>query len=171
MADICGTDEASTCLRRLEPPLAPGVAAEREGVDLSYEAIFDNCRRTLGDDDVEAGIVEGIDGLRVPLAGDREVIDLVADLGLSALVVAQSGLGTLNHTALTVEALERRDVEVRGIVLNEYTGKDVAERTTPDEIERMTGYAVGTFPPLGTITSESVIDGVGAAIDVKSLVA
>ncbi|MCL9814630.1 dethiobiotin synthase [Natranaeroarchaeum aerophilus] len=171
VAEVCGTDDASTCLRRLEPPLAPRVAAEREGVDLSYEELLDGCQELLNDDDVETGIVEGIGGLRVPLAGDREVIDLVADLGLPALVVSRSGLGTLNHTALTVAALERRDVEVRGVVLNEYTAEDVAERTNPDEVERMTGHPVGTLPPLETIDSDSVIDGVGAAIDVESLVA
>lgn len=146
VAAACGDDDAATCLERLEPPLAPRVAAEREGVDLSYEAIREGCERVLNAADV--GIVEGIGGLRVPLAGDREVIDLVADLGCATVLVARSGLGTLNHTALSVDALRRRGVDVRAVVLNEYEGASVAERTNPDEMERMTGVSVHTVPPL-----------------------
>lgn len=146
VAAACGDDGAATCLERLEPPLAPRVAAEREGVDLPYEPIRDGCERALNG--TEVGIVEGIGGLRVPLAGEREVVDLVADLDCAAILVARSGLGTLNHTALSASALERRGVDVRAIVLNEYEGSSVAERTNPAELERMTGVPVHTVPPL-----------------------
>jgi len=146
VAAACGADDAATCLERLEPPLAPAVAADREGVDLSYEAIREGCERELADPPV--GVVEGIGGLRVPLADDREVVDLVADLDVPALVVARSGLGTLNHTALTVEALERRDCRVPGVVLNEYEGATVAERTNPAVLREMTDRPVWTLPPL-----------------------
>ncbi|GAA0675967.1 dethiobiotin synthase [Natronoarchaeum mannanilyticum] len=159
VADACGDADAATCLERLEPPLAPRVAAEREDVDLSYDAVREGCERVLSDPAVDAGIVEGIGGLRVPLAGEREVIDLVADLGLPTVVVARSGLGTLNHTALTVEALERRGVDVAAIFLNEYEGASVAERTNPAEIERMTGVRVETVPPLDLSDPSGAIDG------------
>lgn len=158
VAAACGTDAAATCGRRLEPPLAPAVAAEQDGVDLSYEEIRATCERHLGD--AEAGIVEGIGGLRVPLAEDREVVDLVADLDVPALVVSRSGLGTLNHTALTVEALERRDVDVVGVVLNEFAGETVAERTNPAVLERMTGLDVATVPPLDLDSPEAAVVGV-----------
>ncbi|WP_218927234.1 dethiobiotin synthase [Halosimplex rubrum] len=146
VADACGTDAAATCLERLEPALAPAVAAEREGVDLSYDAIREGCERELAE--AAVGVVEGIGGLRVPLADDREVVDLVADLGVPALVVARSGLGTLNHTALTVEALERRGCAVEGVVLDEYEGATVAQRTNPDVLADMTERPVWTLPPL-----------------------
>jgi dethiobiotin synthetase len=86
----------------------------------------------------------------VPLSNEprREIVDLVADLSLPALVVARSGLGTLNHTALTVEALRGRDVDVLGVALNRYGGDSVAERTNPDELERMCGCPVGTLPKM-----------------------
>ncbi|MFC6729812.1 ATP-dependent dethiobiotin synthetase BioD, partial [Natronoarchaeum mannanilyticum] len=124
-----------------------------------YDAVREGCERVLSDPAVDAGIVEGIGGLRVPLAGEREVIDLVADLGLPTVVVARSGLGTLNHTALTVEALERRGVDVAAIFLNEYEGASVAERTNPAEIERMTGVRVETVPPLDLSDPSGAIDG------------
>jgi dethiobiotin synthetase len=155
VADACGSaddaggglGEASTCLERLEPALAPEVAADIEGVDLSYERIRDGCAAAI--DDADVGVVEGIGGLRVPLDEGREVVDLVAALGVPSLVVARSGLGTLNHTALTVEALERRGCPVHGIVLNEWAGETVAERTNPDVIGEMTGLPVWTVPSVG----------------------
>jgi len=146
--DACGAEGAATCLRRLEPPLAPAVAAEQEGVDLSYRAIREGCREALAA--AEVGLVEGIGGLRVPLAGDQEVVDLVAALEAPALVVSRSGLGTLNHTALTVEALRRRGVDVHGVVLNEYEGATTAERTNPGVLEGMTDRPVWTLPPVET---------------------
>lgn len=146
VADACDDPAAATCPRYLEPALAPRVAAEVVGADLAYESIREACEREL--DRADLALVEGIGGLRVPLADDREVIDLVADLGASAILVARSDLGTLNHTALSVEALERRNVDVFGIVCNGYAGETLAERTNPDELERLTGHPVETVPPI-----------------------
>ena len=146
VADACGAAAASTCLRRLEPALAPAVAAAVADTDLSYATILEEVRREL--DSSAVGLVEGIGGLRVPLDAGRDVLDLVADLHVPALVVARSGLGTLNHTALTVEALQRRDVPVHGVVLNEYEAATTAERTNPAVLERMTERPVWTLPPI-----------------------
>jgi dethiobiotin synthetase len=158
VADACGRDDAATCLRRLEPPLAPQVAADQAGTTLDYEAILSECERELRTSEV--GVVEGIGGLRVPLADDRDVVDLVADLDIPAVVVARSGLGTLNHTALTVEALRRRDVPVSAIVLNQYEGATVAERTNPAVVERMTGVAVHELPRLALGNPSAAVDAV-----------
>jgi len=163
VVDACGTDAAAVCLRRLEPPLAPEVAADREGVDLSYDEIRDGCETHL--DAAEIGILEGIGGLRVPLADGREVVDLVVDLDLPVLVVARSGLGTLNHTALTVEALDRRGLDVVGIVLNEYEGASVAEKTNPAVIERMTQVPVVTMPELDLTDPAAAVNGVSQYVD------
>jgi len=146
VATACDDPEAATCPRYLEPALAPRVAAEVADESLSYETIRAACEREI--DATAVPIIEGIGGLRVPLAGDHEVIDLVADIEAAAVVVTRSGLGTLNHTALSIDALEARGIDVVGIVCNEYAGETVAERTNPDELERMTGYAVETVPPL-----------------------
>jgi dethiobiotin synthetase len=67
-----------------------------------------------------------------------------------ALVVSRSGLGTLNHTALTVDALRSRDVPVHGIVLNQYESDGVAEQTNPAVITQMTDCRVWTLPPIDT---------------------
>lgn len=154
--EACDDSDAATCVRYLEPPLAPAVAAERQGVDLSYGAVRAECEAAL--DAAEVGVVEGIGGLRVPLADGKEVGELVADLDCAAVVVARSGLGTLNHTALTVEALRWRDVAVRRVVLNEYAGESVAERTNPDVLAGMTGLPVDTVPPLAESEPSEMAD-------------
>ncbi|PCR90078.1 dethiobiotin synthase [Natrinema ejinorense] len=146
VAAACDDPDAATCPRFLEPALAPRVAADVADEPLAYERIREACEREI--EATPVPIVEGIGGLRVPLAGDREVIDLVADLEAAAVVVTRSGLGTLNHTALSIDALEARGIDIRGIVVNEYAGETLAERTNPDELERMTGYSVETVPPL-----------------------
>ena len=163
VATACDDPEAAICPRYLEPALAPRVAAEVADESLSYETIRAACEREI--ETTAVPIVEGIGGLRVPLAGDREVIDLVADLEAAAVVVTRSGLGTLNHTALSIDALEARGIDIVGIVCNEYAGETVAERTNPDELERMTGYAVEPVPSLADAGEPGAMAlGVGAAL-------
>lgn len=142
----CGTEAAAVRLRTYAEPLAPAVAAGRADEPIDYDALLSETRAALAAPAV--GILEGAGGLRVPLSDDpdTEIVDLVADLDVPALVVARSGLGTLNHTALTVEALERRGVAVLGVVLNAYSGSSVAERTNPGRLERMCDRPVWTLP-------------------------
>lgn len=167
VAEACGTDAAATCLRRLEPALAPEVAADVADESLSYGGIRDGVRSAVADS--ETAVVEGIGGLRVPLAEGREVLDLVTDLGYPTLVVARSGLGTLNHTALTVDALRARAVPVVGVVLNEYEGATAAERTNPAVIKRMTDCPVWTLPPLELDDPSASIDAVDEKLPVATL--
>ena len=63
-------------------------------------------------------LVEGAGGLLVPLTERETYADLAVALGLPVLVVARAGLGTVNHTALTVEALRARGLALAGVVLN-----------------------------------------------------
>ncbi|MFB6205155.1 MAG: dethiobiotin synthase [Haloglomus sp.] len=154
--EACGDDAAAVCGRYLEPALAPAVAAAESDTELSYAAIREFCADALAD--AEVGVLEGIGGLRVPLAEGTEVVDLVAALDLPAVVVSRSGLGTLNHTALTVEALERRGVPVEGIVLNEYDGATIAERTNPAVLKRMTGLEISTLPTADLSDPAAAVD-------------
>ena len=103
-------------------PLAPAVAAalEEKPVDLDavYKAFWDIAKQH------EVLVVEGIGGVRVPLAESTYVIDLMAALRLPALVVARAGLGTLNHTLLTLDALERAKGAGLGHRLERRHGQD-----------------------------------------------
>jgi Dethiobiotin synthetase len=142
----CEDDAAGVSLRTYSEPLAPAVAARRAGDPIIYDRLLADTRTAMAATD--RAVVEGAGGLRVPLSNEprREIVDLVADLDLPALVVARSGLGTLNHSALTVEVLRAREVPVLGVVLNRYTGASVAERTNPAELEQMCRCPVWTLP-------------------------
>ncbi len=101
----------------LRLPLAPGVAAAREGVAVDLEGIAQAIRELASR--YEFFVVEGAGGLYVPLIDTGFlVLDLIGWLGLPLLVVARAGLGTINHTALTVMAARQHGVEVAGIILN-----------------------------------------------------
>ena len=93
--------------------LAPEVAARVEGLRV------DLCRLTLPEAAVETPlIVEGAGGVMVPITSDKMMIDLISLWGLPVVLVVRSGLGTLNHTLLTLEALRSRGIALAGIVLN-----------------------------------------------------
>ncbi len=115
----------------LEAPLAPLVAARLEGARVNLGAVW-KAYETLAERH-EFLVVEGVGGLLVPIDEGATVLDLITMLRLPALVVTRPGLGTINHTLLTVRYAREHGVDVIGLVIN------VAE---PVE----TGQAVETNP-------------------------
>jgi dethiobiotin synthetase len=137
LAKACGLDTPlARPILRLGEALAPAVAAERAGVSIEPAAIDERMRALRAI--VGRIVVEGAGGALVPLIWDYTALDLALRHGLDAIVVARAGLGTLNHVALTVEALRSRRIPVRGIVLN---GRSVevtaAEATNPRAMARI----------------------------------
>ncbi|MEO1082793.1 MAG: dethiobiotin synthase, partial [Acidobacteriota bacterium] len=99
----------------LRDPLSPHLAARLEGRTIDPDAVVADFRRHSAGD--RALIVEGAGGVYVPLTDDGAMLlDLLPRLGLPAVVVSRSALGTINHTLLTLEALRARGVEVAGVV-------------------------------------------------------
>lgn len=122
----------------LEKPLAPWVAGR-----VSLRRIFqgwDRLKKRFG-----FIVVEGAGGALVPIRKNFWVVDLIRKMGLPVLIVARAGLGTINHTLLTVEALRKRRLKILGIVLNRYTGENLAERTNPRALRRLLRLPVGTL--------------------------
>lgn len=91
-------------------------------------------------------LVEGLGGLLAPLGGPYFVLDLLIRLDLPVWIIARAGLGTLNHTLLTVEALKMRGVLPRRILLNNPTGRDLSERSNAKIIRGLTGLPVTEIP-------------------------
>jgi dethiobiotin synthetase len=136
----------------LHLPLAPGVAAAQEGKTLELEPVARCFRELAGRYDYL--VVEGAGGLYVPLISmEFLVLDMIRWLDLPLLVVARAGLGTINHTALTVKAAQQAGITVAGVVLNRYPAKPrLAEQTNPGVIEALTGVpALGLVPEVAEI--------------------
>ncbi len=132
---------ALVCPYSLRAPLAPAVAARLEGVEISLAHLV-ACAGELARRH-QALLVEGAGGLLVPLTESHTYADLAAALGLPVLLVARAGLGTVNHAALTCEALRARGLAVAGVVLNRATAAaDPSEPHNAGEIERLTGVRV-----------------------------
>lgn len=105
---------------RYPEPLAPVAAAQRAGMALPTRAELGELAASA-DRPGRLVIVEGAGGLLVEIGADGVTLrDVAGDLGASVLVVAAPGLGTLNHTALTTEALAARDIPCAGVVVGAY---------------------------------------------------
>jgi dethiobiotin synthetase len=136
-------------------PLAPLAAARLEGTTLGLDEVVARVAELA--ERHEVTIVEGVGGLLVPVGPDWTVADLAAELGLPVLVVARAGLGTVNHTLLTVLEARRRGLTVAGIVLNGHgRGADPSEDTNADLIESFTDVPVLARVPwlAGEITAK-----------------
>ncbi|MDH4321812.1 MAG: dethiobiotin synthase [Desulfobulbaceae bacterium] len=98
-------------------PASPHLAAEREGREVDPQVIVDRYHEMAAAH--ELLIVEGAGGLLVPLRRDLLLVDLLARLAPPTLLVAKSGLGTINHTLLSLEALRSRNIPVLGVVFSD----------------------------------------------------
>ncbi len=136
----------------LRLPLAPGVAAAQAGVEIDLGLIAANLKRLAARYDFL--VVEGAGGLYVPLIGTRFlVLDLIRWLNLPLAVVAKSGLGTINHTVLTVKAAQAAGIVVAGVILNRYPeNPGLAAATNPGIIEALTGVPIlGRVPEVADL--------------------
>jgi dethiobiotin synthetase len=131
---------------RYPEPLAPAAAAERAGMALPTR---DELVGSVASVEAKLTLVEGAGGLLVELgAGGVTLRDLALDLGASVLVVVSPGLGTLNHTALTLEALAAQGIPCAGLVVGAWPGEpDVAEAGNRDALARLA--AVRAVLPAG----------------------
>ncbi len=129
-------------------PLAPAVAAEREGRPIDIVALDAAFERLCRDRD--AIVVEGAGGLLVPLAPGVAYDTLFRRWGLDLVIVAANRLGVINHTLLTVRAAEQAGLRVRAIILNELrTAREaaVAERSNLSALRRLLpAHRVLSFP-------------------------
>jgi len=139
----------------LDEPLAPSVAARLadEKIDLAHIAErFEALRRTH-----DVVVVEGAGGLFVGIDDATDMADLASTLGLPVVVVARPALGTLNHTALTVDAARARGLDVLGIVISNYPDEpEIAERTNPAELAKIAPL-LGVIPHIETLDVEAGI--------------
>lgn len=145
LAVAAGQSEPEEALQRLKAPLAPPVAARDEGVELKPQQWFETIRAYAAD--AELTLVEGAGGLLSPLADGIDTRTTALELDAPVLLVAQDSLGTLNHTFLTMEALEGAGIEIAGVVFSApETPDDSTGRNADVVAERYPGLPVATLP-------------------------
>jgi len=134
-------------LARYPDPLAPATAAARARRPPVTAAQAAAAAAALACDH-DLVLVEGAGGLLVRLAGTDTLADVADELAAPVLVVAAAGLGTLNHTALTVEALRTRGLTCAGVVLGAWPARPgLAERCNLTDLPAVTGVALlGVLP-------------------------
>ena len=111
----CSDDEIYNAGYRLEKPLSPHLSARLASVEIKIEELF-----KFWNDAPESRfyIVEGAGGVFVPLNEQNLLIDLIEKIGLPVVITARSGLGTINHTLLTVAVLRQRNLGIAGVVMS-----------------------------------------------------
>lgn len=132
---------------RFDPPMSPHLAAELAGMRIERTALLAAAQRAS-----RAGsllVAEGVGGLMVPLAPGYLVRDLAADMGLPLVVAARPGLGTINHTLMTLECARAAGLEVRAVVLTPWPARPSrVEESNRDTIARLAQVEVATLAPL-----------------------
>jgi dethiobiotin synthetase len=135
LASVAGMTPEQVSPLRYEPAVSPHLAARLAGeridpADLTARA------RAAGDDNATV-IVEGVGGLLAPLAEDYTVRDLAVALGLPLLIAARPGLGTINHTLLTLQSARAAGLDVRAVVLTPWSEQpSEMEQSNRDTIAR-----------------------------------
>lgn len=130
---------------RYGPPVSPHLGAEIEGDEIEPRVLLAAASAARGGRDHL--ICEGVGGLLVPLAPGYLVRNLAADLALPLVIAAAPGLGTINHTLLTIEAAWTADLDVRAVVLTPWPKRPTrVHRSNLGTIAELGGAEVLTLP-------------------------
>jgi dethiobiotin synthetase len=130
---------------RYGPPASPHLAAALAGEEIDPRRLLDAARAAAGG--AEVLVCEGVGGLLVPLGRDYLVRDLAAELGLPLVVAACPGLGTINHTLLTLGAARAAGLSVAKVVLTPWPERPSAiVGSNRETIANLGGVEVGTLP-------------------------
>jgi dethiobiotin synthetase len=139
----CSSDEVAVVC--YDPPVSPHLAAELAARPIDVERLLTAVR--AAGERADSLVVEGVGGLLVPLSDTYGVRDFARDLGLPVLIAARPGLGTINHTLLTLEVARAAGLRIAGVVLTPWPGQpSVLERSNRETIERLGGTEVATLP-------------------------
>ena len=137
-------------------PIAPGVAAKREGVMVNLDTIKEKCYKLAKQYDIL--LIEGAGGLLAPINEKLETnADLIEKLNVPIIIVSKLALGTINHSVLTIEYAKKiKNLSVLGIIFNSanHSQNEIAEKTNPAIINQMSGIKIlGVIPRCDFINS------------------
>jgi dethiobiotin synthetase len=147
LAGAAGCMPEDVAAFRYGPAASPHLAAELTGAAPSEEALISSV--SPGEEAFDVVVVEGVGGLLVPLTDSFTVRDLAHRLALPLVIAARPGLGTINHTLLTIEAARAAGLTVAGVVLTPWPhAPSTIERSNRTTIARLGSASVATLPPI-----------------------
>jgi dethiobiotin synthetase len=154
LARAAGCEPDEVILAGFGPPVSPHLAIELAGAaPPTLKWLTDGVRALARPGAIT--VVEGVGGLLVPLGPDADVRDLARALGLPLVIAARPGLGTINHTLLTLEAARSGGLSVAGVVLTPWPeAPGVVERSNRETIARRGEVEVATLPPVARADPE-----------------
>ena len=142
LALAAGMAAAEVAPERFDPPVSPHLAAALAGYSIDPADLVAGARSAS----VDIVVVEGVGGLRVPLTNDFSVRDLAVELGLPLVIASPPGLGTINHTLLTIEAARAVGLEVATVVLTPWPSTpSPMELSNRETIARLGAVEVATL--------------------------
>jgi dethiobiotin synthetase len=145
LAAATGARAQDVCATTFAPAVSPHLAAELAGEELALGALAGAAREAGADAETLVG--EGVGGLLVPLSPQHDVRDLAVALGLPLVIAARPGLGTINHSLLTLAAARAGGLDVRAVVLTPWPAEpSVMERSNRATIARRGEVDVWTLP-------------------------
>jgi dethiobiotin synthetase len=162
LARATGQSQPSHAILRLPDPIAPVLASERAGAEIDFDALVLKIERFTEGTDV--AMIEGAGGLLTPVTWEWNMADLARALGASALVVAADRRGTINHSLLTLSALELAGIACTGVVLTTPEKADQSAGSNGAAISRLSGVErVITLARVGD--DEAAAASVGSVVD------
>lgn len=143
---------------RFAAPLAPDLAAAREGRNLTLADLVGWCRACLAETRAdETVVIEGVGGLMSPITEAATGLDWLKAQKIPALLVSGSYLGAISHALTAVETLRAHGVPLNGLVVSESPGAPTSPGTVAGQIARHAGVPVGCIGRNGTFPENLVV--------------
>jgi dethiobiotin synthetase len=133
---------------KFRQPLSPYAASKTEKVKIDIKKIMKLFRSFVRFREIT--FVEGLGGALAPIKKGYFVADMIKEMKLPAVIVADAGLGTINHTLMTVDALKKRKIKISGIIMNGFDNEEPSQRSNAGIIEELSGV-----PVIGRIRAKS----------------
>ena len=125
---------------KFRQPLSPYAAMKTEKKKIDLTKIKKSLKELMKARDLV--FVEGLGGALAPIKKNYYVADMIKDLRIPCIIIARAGLGTINHTLMTIDELKMRKIMIAGIIMNGFEGREISQRSNAQVIEELSAIKV-----------------------------
>ncbi len=173
IVEASGTNDSEALINPvfLPIPVSPYDATKLLSLPIDMSLILASFTKLISLHDIL--LVEGIGGIMTPITKNFFVADMIKVMGIEAIIVTRSTLGTLNHTVMTCHLCNQYGIKVRGLVINNFDEKGSnAEKNAPATLHEITGCDIlGVVPFIKDYNRiDKMIEMVSKKVDIKSLI-